>query len=138
MRDPAPLKNENTLHETLGVETLEITAERVVLEMPVGPRVHQPMGLLHGGASAMLAESAASMGAFMNCRDDQFGIGTDLNISHLRSMTTGTLRATATPTRVGRSIHVWSIDLDDNHGRRIAVARCTVAIRPLTAIGGSS
>ncbi|MGH2698508.1 MAG: PaaI family thioesterase, partial [Actinomycetota bacterium] len=73
---------ENTIHEALGIRALEVTADRVVLEMDVTPTVHQPMGLLHGGASAVMAESAASMGTFMNCEPGvEFAVGVDLNIT---------------------------------------------------------
>ena len=127
----AGLVYDNTIHETLGIRALEVTADRVVLEMDIGPKVHQPMGLLHGGASAVLAESAASMGAFMNCEPDkEFAVGTDLNISHLRARRNGVLKAVAQPIRKGRTIHVWNIDLVDEGGELVAAARCTLAIRP--------
>lgn len=129
--DATEITDAGTIHETLGIRTTELSADKVILEMEVGPAVHQPMGLLHGGASAVLAESAASMGAFANCdASKEFAIGIDLNISHLRSMSTGTLRATATPVRVGRSIQVWDVDLVDDDGKQIAVARCTLTVRP--------
>lgn len=122
---------ENTIHETLGIRALEVTADRVVLEMDVGPRVHQPMGLLHGGASAVIAESAASMGAFLNCTPGtEYAVGVDLNITHLRAQQTGTVQATARPVRKGRTIHVWTIDVVNGEGKQVAVARCTLAIRP--------
>lgn len=123
------LSAENTIHETLGIRGLDATPDRVVLEMDVGPRVHQPFGLLHGGASAVLAESAASMGAFLNCSAGEYSVGIDLNVSHLRAKRDGMVVATATPVRKGRSLHVWSIDIADESGRLIAVARCTIAIR---------
>lgn len=123
---------ENTIHETLGVRTIKIDADSVVLEMDISPVVHQPMGLLHGGASAVLAESAASMGAFANCDPArEFAVGTDLNISHLRARSQGVLRATATPVRKGKTIHVWNIDLVDQDDIPVAAARCTLAIRPV-------
>ncbi|HJR44632.1 MAG TPA: hotdog fold thioesterase [Actinomycetota bacterium] len=123
---------QNTIHETLGVRTLELESDRVVLEMDIGPKVHQPMGLLHGGASAVLAESAASMGAYVNCDPSkEFAVGTDLNISHLRARSEGTLRAIASPVRKGKTLHVWNIDLVDQDDVAVAVARCTLAIRPL-------
>jgi len=127
----AGLVYENTIHETLGIRAIEVTADRVVLEMDIGPKVHQPMGLLHGGASAVLAESAASMGAFMNCEPEkEFAVGTDLNISHLRARRDGLLKAIAQPIRKGRTIHVWNIDLVDGNGQLVAAARCTLAVRP--------
>ena len=118
----------NTIHESLGIRTIETTPDRVVLEMDVGPAVHQPFGLLHGGASAVIAESAASIGAFLNCGEGEGSVGTDLNISHLRARRDGVVRATALPVRKGRSIHVWSVDIVDGDGVLVAVARCTLAI----------
>ncbi|MGH2694740.1 MAG: PaaI family thioesterase [Actinomycetota bacterium] len=119
------------IHEALGIRTVEAGPDRVVLEMDVTTRVHQPMGLLHGGASAVIAESAASIGAFLNCdTDKEFAVGIDLNISHLRAVSDGTIRATATPIRKGRTIHVWTIEIDDQDGNAVAVARCTLAVRP--------
>ena len=127
----ANLPYERTIHETLGIRAIETGSDRVVLEMDVGPHVHQPMGLLHGGASAVLAESAASIGAYLNCAPGkEYAVGVDLNITHLESMTEGVLKATATPVRKGRTVHVWAVELDEDGGKRIAVARCTLAIRP--------
>jgi 1,4-dihydroxy-2-naphthoyl-CoA hydrolase len=119
----------NSLHDTLGIRAVDATPDLVVLEMDVGPKVHQPFGLLHGGASAVLAESAASMGAFLNCAEGEISVGTDLNISHLRSKRDGRVVATARPVRKGRTLHVWSIDIADENGKLIAVSRCTIAIR---------
>jgi 1,4-dihydroxy-2-naphthoyl-CoA hydrolase len=132
----AGLVYQNTIHETLGIRAIDVTADRVVLEMDIGPKVHQPMGLLHGGASAVLAESAASMGAYMNCEPEkEFAVGTDLNISHLRARREGLLKAIAQPIRKGRTTHVWNIDLVDGNGELVAVARCTLAVRPLQREG---
>jgi uncharacterized protein (TIGR00369 family) len=129
---------QGTIHETLGIRAIEATPDRVVLEMDVGPLVHQPAGLLHGGASAVMAESAASIGAWVNCDPaKEYTVGIDLNISHLRGKTAGTVTATATPIRKGRSIHVWGIDIVGEDGKAVAVARCTLAIRPI-ADGQSS
>lgn len=127
---PAPYY-EGTIHESLEITSVELSPDRVVLEMPVGPKVHQPLGLLHGGASATIAESAASIGAYLNCKQGETSMGTDLNISHLRAISSGRVRATATPVRKGRTIHVWVIDIRDEYDRPVAVARCTLAIRPL-------
>lgn len=116
------------VHDHLGVEFVEVTPDRVVITVEVGPRTHQPFGLLHGGVSALLAESAASVGATANVWPDQVAVGTELNCSHLRSMTSGTLTATATPLRKGRRVHVWSIDLTDEEGNLICAARCSLQI----------
>lgn len=124
------LPSEGTIHESLGVTVLEATADKVVVSMPVGPTVHQPFGLLHGGASAVIAESAASIGAYLNCDPaTQYAVGVDLNITHLSAKRSGTVVATATPIRKGRSVHVWGIDIVDEQGKAIAVSRCTLAVR---------
>ncbi|MBW3594882.1 MAG: hotdog fold thioesterase [Actinobacteria bacterium] len=129
MAESSALPVKGTIHETLGIRAREASPDLVVLEMPVGPQVHQPFGVLHGGASAVVAESAASIGAFLNCKEGEISLGTDLNISHLRSKTDGMVVATARPYRKGRTMHVWSIEIADEEGQLIAIARCTIAIR---------
>ncbi len=107
-----------------------MTPDRVEMELDIGPQVHQPMGILHGGASAVIAESAASMGSYMNCDPEkEYAVGIELNISHLKAKTSGLLRALATPIRKGKTVHVWNIDLTDEQAEPVAVARCTVLIR---------
>lgn len=112
----------------LGVEVVEVTPDRVVLRVEVGPKVHQPYGILHGGVSALLAESAASIGGALSVAPDHIVVGTELNCSHLRSMSSGVLTATATPLRKGRTVHVWGINLTDDKERLICVARCTLQV----------
>lgn len=130
--DASSLPHANTIHAVLGISVVEATPDKVVMEMPVTASVHQPLGLLHGGASAVIAESAASIGAFLNCDPSrESAMGTDLNISHLRAKRDGVVTATATPVRKGRSMHVWAVDLTDENGKQVAVARCTLAIRPI-------
>jgi uncharacterized protein (TIGR00369 family) len=113
---------------TLGIKVGSISAERVVLSMPVGPAVHQPAGLLHGGVSALLAETAASIGSGAAAPPGKMIVGIELSASHLRGMTEGILTADATPIRLGRSVHVWHISLTDQDGRLICDAKCTVAV----------
>ncbi len=129
----AAFPRENTIHHTLGIRAVEASPDQVILEMDVGPQVHQPMGLLHGGASAVIAESAASFGAWLNCdQNNEMVVGTDLNISHLRAVRDGTVRSVATPIRIGRSVQVWGIDVADQDGKQVAVARLTVAVRKIS------
>ncbi len=116
------------VHSVLGISVVEAGPERVVLSLPVGERVHQPYGILHGGVSALLAESAASFGAAL-AAPGRIVVGTELNASHLRAIRTGTLTAVATPVRVGRSVQVWGISLHDDEGRAICEARCSLAVR---------
>ncbi len=126
----SPLHDHDDVHRALGILITEATAERVVVTVPVGPRVHQPFGILHGGVSALLAESAASIGGSLNVGPDELVVGIELNASHLRSMSSGLLTATATPIRIGRTAQVWNIDLTDERGRMICASRCTLAVRP--------
>jgi len=114
----------------LGAEVLELTKDRVVMSLPVGPNTHQPVGILHGGVSALLAETAASFGGAISAPPGHYAVGIEINASHLRSMVEGTLIAVATPVRKGRTLHVWNIALSDESGRAICDARCTLAIRP--------
>jgi len=126
-----------SIHDLLDVEFLERGPDRVVLRIPVDWRVHQPYGILHGGVSALLAESAASLGAALAAGPDRSVVGIELSASHLRSVRDGHLTAEATPVRVGRTVQVWRIVLSDDDGRAICEARCTVSVldRPAGAIG---
>jgi len=125
-----------SIHELLGVEVIEATADRVVMRLPVDWKVHQPYGILHGGVSALLAESAASFGAALAAGPGGNVVGIELNASHLRSARDGHLTAEATPVRVGRTIQVWRIALTDDEHRAICEARCTLAV--LGAPGGAT
>ena len=133
MTSPPP-STDATLLATLGIEVLETTKQKVVARMPVGPRVHQPFGLLHGGASVALAETVASIGAWMNCdQATQNVVGIEINANHLRGVRDGTVTATATPMHVGRSTQVWSISIVDEAGKAVCVSRCTLAVVPKPA-----
>src|SRR5208283_5723525 len=98
-----------SIHELLDVEVVEAGPARVVLRLPVDWKVHQPYGILHGGVSALLAESAASFGAALAAGPERSVVGIELNASHLRSLRDGHLTAEATPIRVGRTLQVWRI-----------------------------
>jgi len=125
-----------SIHELLGGRRVIEGQTRVVLRLPVDWKVHQPYGILHGGVSALLAESAASFGAALAAGPDRSVVGTELNASHLRSLRDGHLTADATPVRVGRTVQVWRISLTDDDGRAICEARCSLAV--LGAPGGAS
>ena len=119
---------QHTVMGVLGIETVEATPDRVTLRVPVTAKVHQPSGLLHGGVSALLAETAASYGGALSAPEGHGVVGIELNASHLRAMREGTLTAVATPIRRGRTIQVWDISLNDDAGRDICRARCTLAV----------
>ncbi|HEY0779322.1 MAG TPA: hotdog fold thioesterase [Gemmatirosa sp.] len=126
------------LAATLGITFVELTRERVVARMPVGPPVHQPFGLLHGGASVALAETVASVGAWLHIdQERQAAVGLEINANHVRGMREGVVTATATPAHVGRSTHVWDVRIVDEADRLVCVSRCTVAIVSAPEPGGS-
>ena len=119
------------LADKLGMELLELTPERVVLTMPVDERTRQPFGLLHGGASVALAETAASLAGAMNVDLEKFMVvGIEINANHLRAKRDGTVTGTATPIHVGRTTHVWEIRIVDEQDRPVCVSRCTLAVVP--------
>ncbi|SFS54097.1 uncharacterized domain 1-containing protein [Marininema halotolerans] len=129
MSDGLPMVN--TLMETLGIEAIEVEKDRVVMSMPVDHRTHQPFGLLHGGASVALAETAASIGAWINCdQENELTVGLEINANHLRSKREGIVTAEATPLHKGKKTMVWDIKIRDEQEQLICVSRCTMAIVP--------
>jgi uncharacterized protein (TIGR00369 family) len=123
--------SQQTLMSTLDIEIVEMTKERVVATMPVGPKVHQPFGLLHGGASVALAETAASMAGWLHVdQAKQRVAGIEINANHLRSKRDGVVTAVATPVHIGRSTHVWQVRITDEQNKSICISRCTLAIVP--------
>ena len=128
---PSAKLQQETLLATLGIEIVEATRERVVARMPVGPRVHQPFGLLHGGASVALAETVASTAAWMNVdQASEIVVGIEINANHLRAKRDGVVTATATPLHVGRRAQVWDVRIADEEGRVVCASRCTLAVVP--------
>lgn len=116
-----------TMVETLGIEFLEITLERVTATMPVDERTIQPFGVLHGGASVALAETVASVGAFQHAGEGRTAVGMEINANHLRSKRGGVVKAVATPIHVGRSTSVWEVRITDEEEKLVCVSRCTLA-----------
>ncbi len=113
----------------IGIEFTLLTPDKVVATMPVDDRTRQPFGLLHGGASAALAETVASIGAALNIdRNKQAVVGLELNANHLRGKTDGLVTATATPLHRGRRTQVWEIRIEDESHRLVCVSRCTLAV----------
>lgn len=124
-------RQQETLLGTLGIDIIEAGKERVVARMPVEARVHQPFGLLHGGASVALAETVASTGAWMNCDQARESVvGLEINANHLRGKRDGIVTAVATPVHVGRRTQVWEVRITDEQGKAVCVSRCTLAVIP--------
>lgn len=117
------------LADTLGIELVELTPERVVATMPVDDRTRQPFGILHGGASVALAETAVSLGAWLNIdREQQAAVGLEINANHVRAVESGTVRVVATPLHRGRTTQLWSAEIRDDQERLVCISRCTLAV----------
>ncbi len=123
-----PFRHEGTILEFLGVKMKEMTKDRVVLTMPVNERTCQYNGDIHGGASVMLAETAAGVGATLNIdREKQRVVGLEVNANHVRGASRGLVTATATPYFVGRRTSVWEIRVTNDEGKLVSIVRCTIA-----------
>lgn len=122
--------NANTLGETLGIEFTEIGEDYIIAKMPVDNRTVQPFRLLHGGASVALAETLGSVASQL-CIEDvgrKMAVGVEINANHLRPATKGFVFGKVTPIRVGRSMHVWNIEITDEKGKLVCISRLTVAV----------
>ncbi|MGA0255751.1 MAG: hotdog fold thioesterase [Bacteroidetes bacterium] len=113
----------------LGIHITGISDTSMTATMPVDERTKQALGLLHGGASAALLETVASVAANWAVADDAFCVGVELNINHLRAKTEGQVHATARPLRLGRTIQVWNVDILDEKGEAVSSGRMTMAVR---------
>ena len=119
----------NTLSTVLGIQITDIGENSITATMPVNANTKQPMGFLHGGASAALAETLGSIAAFMCVEDGNICFGLELNASHLKSKRSGVVTGVATPIRLGSSIHVWDIRITDEEDNLVCLSRLTVAVR---------
>jgi uncharacterized protein (TIGR00369 family) len=124
----------DTVVAVLGIEFMEVGDDYLCARMPVDARTKQPHGILHGGASVVLAETLGSCaaqycvdGAAFRC------VGLDVNANHLRSVESGWVTARAEPVHLGRSTQVWQIDIRDEAGRAVCVSRLTMAVLPVAA-----
>ncbi len=119
----------NTITELLGIEITDFGSDYFCGKMPVDHRTVQPYGLLHGGASAVLAESLGSIAGGMQVnRDTQTVVGVEINCNHLRSARDGWVYGKATPVKIGRKIQVWNIEIKNEDDKLVAVSRLTLAV----------
>lgn len=117
-----------TAPEYLGIEFLEVGDDYIRGRVPVDTRTRQPYGILHGGVSVVLAETLGSCGAAFSCPPGHRAVGLDINANHLRSETSGWIVGTARPVHIGRTTHVWQINLANEKGQLTCVSRITMAI----------
>ena len=124
----------HTLMATLGMEIKTANENLVEIRMPVDSRTRQPMGFLHGGANAALAESAASLGAYKNINPEKQQVfGIEVNMNHLKSKREGWVTGRALPLHRGKRTTVWEIKISDEQEQLVAAGRCTIGIVPVKA-----
>ena len=120
---------ENTLSSHLGIQFTDVGEDHLKATMPVDDRTRQPLGILHGGASCVLAETIGSTAA-QYCVDfpQQYCVGLDINTNHVRSIKAGIVTATTRPYHLGRSTQVWSIEIHNDQQQLISITRLTMAV----------
>jgi len=117
---------ENTLMETLEIEFIDITEDTIIAKMPVTSRVHQPDGVLHGGASVALAESVGSAGAFIFLGEKGVGIrGIEISANHVKSVSEGFVYATGKILHKGRTLQLWQIKITNEAGDLVSMVKLT-------------
>jgi 1,4-dihydroxy-2-naphthoyl-CoA hydrolase len=121
-------RGSRTMPGFLGIRVTEIGPDFLRATMPVNERTHQPFGVLHGGASVALAETVGSLAAMLSVDPAYMVLGQDINANHLRSISSGLVIATARPFHLGRSSHVWHIEIRDEQERLVCVSRLTMAV----------
>lgn len=121
--------SQGLLSSHLGIEFTEFGADYLRGTMPVGPRTHQPMGYLHGGASVAFAETLGSVGAHCVVDRSKFRcLGQEINANHLRPVSDGLVTGTARPIHIGSRSHVWGIEIRDARERLVCISRLTIAV----------
>ncbi|WP_217512291.1 hotdog fold thioesterase [Vibrio metschnikovii] len=121
--------SKNTMMEHLNIIYTEITENTISATMPVCSYTHQPLGMLHGGASVVLAETLGSIAGNFAVDETRYCVGLDINANHLRAMRQGQVIGTAKPIHIGISTQVWQIDITDEQGRLVCVSRLTLAVK---------
>ena len=133
--ETANLLSTRSLIGHLGIEFLEVGEDWLVARMPVDDRTRQPVGILHGGASVVLAETLASCAAtFTVDREQASCVGMEINANHIRPVTSGWVTGVVRPIALGRRTQVWEVRITDEGGKLVCVSRCTMAVIPNQAL----
>ena len=117
---------EGNMCSHVGIRIVEVGEDFIRGTMPVDERTKQPAGLLHGGASVVLAETLGSIAANLCCTDDQYCVGLEVNANHLKSATSGIVIGTAKAVHIGRSTQVWEIRIENEEGKLTCISRLTM------------
>lgn len=123
----------DTAMAVLGIVFTDLGDDYVRGTMPVDARTHQPYGLLHGGASVLLAETLGSSAGNLCVADDAMCVGIEINANHLAAVREGIVTGTARPLHIGRSTQIWDIRIEDAQGRLACISRLTLAVVPRRA-----
>ncbi|ACT96339.1 hotdog fold thioesterase [Dyadobacter fermentans] len=120
----------NTIAGHIGIEFTEIGTDYISARMPVDKRTHQPFGILHGGASVVLAETLGSIASFLCIpeNENKHAVGLEINANHLRPVKEGYVHGTVRPIHVGRTTHIWDIRITNEENKLVCISRLTVAI----------
>jgi 1,4-dihydroxy-2-naphthoyl-CoA hydrolase len=118
----------NTTASYLGIEFLEVGDDFVRARAPVDARTRQPMGILHGGISVVLAETLGSCCAYFASPEGHRAVGLDINANHVRSVSDGWVTGVSRPVHIGRTTHVWQIEITNEQGQLTCISRITMAI----------
>jgi len=127
--DDATASSATTAITTLGIEFTELADDALRARMPVDERTRQPAGVLHGGASVVLAETLASWAATFAVDRSKFHcVGMEINANHLRPVASGWVHGEARPIATGRTTHVWEVRITNEEGKLVCISRCTLAV----------
>jgi 1,4-dihydroxy-2-naphthoyl-CoA hydrolase len=123
-----------TMLHAMDIKLTELGDDYLRGTMPVDERTHQPLGILHGGASCVLAETLGSLAANF-CFDPttHYAVGLDIHTSHVRSVSSGIVTGTARPINIGRSIQLWEIKIEDENGKLVSITRLTMFVKEQVA-----
>jgi 1,4-dihydroxy-2-naphthoyl-CoA hydrolase len=122
----------NTMLDGLGIEVTGIGEDYLEATMPVDARTHQVYGILHGGASVVLAETLGSIGGMLTVDPTHFYcVGLDINANHIKAVRSGVVKGTARPIHTGRSTQVWHIEIKTENGELVCISRLTLAVVPI-------
>jgi 1,4-dihydroxy-2-naphthoyl-CoA hydrolase len=124
--------SKNTILEILDIRITGVGEDYIEATMPVDKRTHQPHGILHGGASVVLAESLGSIAAVLTIDQSQFYcVGVEINANHIKSVKSGLVTGTAKPIHIGRSTQVWNIEIRNEAKELVCISRLTMAVVPI-------
>ncbi len=121
-------RSKDTMVDILDIKFTDIGDDYLKAQMPVDNRTKQPMGIMHGGASCVLAETVGSTAANFCVDETRYCVGLDINVNHIRAMRSGFVVGTAKPYHLGRSTQVWGIEMTDEEGKLVSVSRLTMAV----------